>query len=138
VGSGYAVTRTLFEDEYITLTLDEARSLVRYIRSDVPFTSMTVMRALHARIAALIPEDAGLKLLLDVRQAPSRNDPEFETEIMRAFGTFLPKFDAHAVVARTAAGRLQAQRLERQHNTKEPGVFDNEAEALRFLGMRPQ
>lgn len=128
------MSRVLFTDSYVTLSIDDARGLVRYVRSGTPFTSLNVVRTIHFELGEAIPARAGLKLLLDFRKGPSRNDPEFEKEIMRAFGPLLRKFEAHAVLVRTAAGRLQATRLERQHNPKAPGIFASEADALRFLG----
>ncbi len=128
--------RVLFSDAHVTLTLDEESGLVRYVRSGERFPSLDVLRAVHEQIAAAAPiaRRERLKLLLDVRQAPPRNDEAFEAEITRALVGFMPRFVAHAVLVKSAAGRLQSQRLARQRGDN-MAVFDEEADALRHLGV---
>ena len=127
--------KTLLTDPLLTVTLDEAPGLVRYRRTREPFQSLDTMRALHDRLFELLSELPlkKLKLLVDVRDAPPRNDPAFEEEISRIVGLITSKFAAHAVLVRSAVGLLQVQRLERTHNARGVSVFTNEAEALRYL-----
>jgi hypothetical protein len=77
----------------------------------------------------------GLKLLIDVRDAPPRNDAAFEAVITRLLEAFIKRFSAHAFLVRSAVGRLQTQRLARQRGNEHPLVFDDEEDALRHLGV---
>jgi hypothetical protein len=128
-----ASVRVLFTDDHVALTLDEEAGLVRYVRTRQRFPSMDVLRLVHEAIVSALPSgsQARLKLLIDVRAAPPRNDEAFEAEIARAFSGFLPRFAAHAVLVKSAAGRLQVQRL----RGGRVGVFETEADALRYLGI---
>jgi hypothetical protein len=78
-----------------------------------------------------------LKLLLDLRAAPPRNDEDFEKEASRALGSFLPTFKAHAVLMKTAVGRLQAQRMTGPERSDRLSIFTSEPEALAHLGVKP-
>ena len=133
------MTRVLYEDAHVTLSVDDAAGLVRYVRSSERFVSIDDVRAVHQRIADLaimIPRN-GLKLLLDVREAPARNDEAFEQEITRALQAFTPRFGAHAMLVRSAVGRLQTHRLARERGEVSPPIFGDEAEALQYLGVGP-
>jgi hypothetical protein len=129
------VARVLFEDRYVSLTLDPARGLVRYVRTREPFPTLDAMRASNAAIAAsgagLLR--ASLTLLLDLREAPPRNDEDFESEATKALARFAPGFKAHAFLVKTAVGRLQATRMTRDRGDPAQ-VFITEAEALAHLG----
>ena len=133
------MTRVLYADAHVTLSVDDAAGLVRYVRSAERFASLEDVRALHQKIADLalsIPRN-GLKLLLDVREAPARNDEAFEREITRALQAFTPRFGAHAMLVKSAVGRLQTHRLARERGEGSPPIFGDEVEALQYLGVGP-
>jgi hypothetical protein len=93
------------------------------------------MRASNEDVAA---SGAGLlrvslTLLLDLRDAPPRNDEDFESEATKALARFAPGFKAHAFLVKTAVGRLQATRMTRDRGDTAQ-VFVTEAEALAHLG----
>jgi hypothetical protein len=72
---------------------------------------------------------------MDVREAPPRNDAEFEHEMMQRLEAFLPLFAAHAFIIKSAVGRLQTQRLARERGTSAPIMCTSEDEALHALGL---
>jgi hypothetical protein len=74
-----------------------------------------------------------LTLLLDVRDAPPRNDDEFEREIGRALEAFLPRFVAHATLVKSAAGLLQVRRIEKARGPSQRPVFEDEWAAIAYL-----
>jgi hypothetical protein len=76
-----------------------------------------------------------MKLLVDVREAPPRNDPAFEREVTKVIGAIISKFAGHAVLVKTAVGVLQVQRLERARQADAAAVFQNEADAFKYLGL---
>jgi hypothetical protein len=124
----------LYSDAHVTVTIDEA-GLVRYVRSGEPYPSLDALRELHQKmrgaLASLPP--GRLVLLVDVRQAPARNDDPFEREIMQALQAIVPRFSAHAVLVKSAVGRLQAQRMAKSRSDDTLKVFANEPEALEHL-----
>ncbi len=131
------LSRVLFTDAHVTVVFDEARGLVRYTRSREPFASVADTSASHEKMGSALPPflPTGLKLLIDVRDAPPRNDAAFETVVTRLLEAFIKRFSAHAFLVRSAVGRLQTQRLARQRGNEHPLVFDDEEDALRHLGV---
>ena len=123
-----------YQDEWVTLSFDDVTNVVRYTRSDVPYRDLTDMDRSHAGLAAVAPQLLpGMKLLMDVWLAPPRNDGAFETKTNAALDVFL-LFAKHATLVRTAVGKLQTARLARERGTA-AYVFDDEAEALAYLGV---
>ncbi len=54
----------------------------------------------------------------------------------RALVAFLQRFGAYAFLVKSAVGRLQTQRLARMRGENRVPVFDDENEALRYLGVQ--
>jgi hypothetical protein len=131
------LSRVVYTDAHITLAMDEAHGLVQYTRSALPFSSVDAMSAAHEKMTAAFPAflPKGLKLLVDVREAPPRNDDAFEAVVMKLMGAFTKRFAAHAFLVKSAVGRLQTNRLARVRGSAAPAIFDDEREALRFLGI---
>jgi hypothetical protein len=125
--------QVLYEDAWITLSFDEPRGLVRYTRNDVPYGDATNLDRSFAgvgKVAAQVPR--GSKLLIDIRNAPPRNDAAFETKTNAALGSFLGRFVRNATLVRSAVGKLQTARLARERGTQ-AHTFEDEAEALAYL-----
>jgi hypothetical protein len=125
--------RTLVDDGWVTLTIDPAIGLVCYQRTEKPYASLAELEAANARVAAaLATMGPGMRLLLDVRRAPPRNDEAFEKHINHDVDGFTRRFAKTAMLVRTVVGKLQAKRLAGQRGV-DPHVFDDEAAALAFL-----
>lgn len=127
---------TVFADDYVVVSVDRERSVVRYTRSSRAFPSIDEVRAVHdgvARALAAVSSER-LALLIDVREAPPRNDESFEREIAPRIARFVPGFRAHAFLVKSAAGRLQARRLATSSGDSPDAVFSSESEALAHLG----
>jgi hypothetical protein len=132
------LNRVLLADPHLTVTLDEETGLVRYVRSREPYATLDVARTIHEKLPYVLPAQGQrrpLKLLIDVRAAPPRNDDAFEKEILRLFATFIMRFTAHAFLVKSAAGRLQTQRMAKERGGGDAAVFDEEKAALRHLGV---
>lgn len=71
-------------------------------------------------------------LLVDMRAAPQRNDPEFEQAASHQPAVLSAGFIRVAVLVRTASGRLQVGRHIRTQNISMQ-MFNDEAEAMLFL-----
>jgi hypothetical protein len=130
------MAETLYGDEWITVTFDAGTGLVRYTRSDVPYPDVqAVERSFAALRAAGRKVPLGTKLLIDTRRAPPRNDPAFEAYVQRATAEFVTRFSRVATLMRTAVGKLQVARLAHERGAEKPHVFDDEHQALLYLGI---
>jgi hypothetical protein len=128
----------LYKDEWVTVSFDPASGVVRYQRTAVPYGGVGDIERSYAAIREVIQLLApGMKLLIDVRLAPPRNDAAFESKANGAIDAFVAKFVKHATLVRTAVGRLQTVRLAQERGA-EPHVFDDEAAALAYLGAAPR
>src|SRR4051812_36840230 len=107
------MSRVLFADVHVTVTFDVHGGLVCYRRTQAPYASLDVVRDLHEQLQVVLHtlSQGPLKLLLDTRDAPPRNDPGFETEISKAMQAFIVRFAVRAVLVKSAVGKLQVQRL---------------------------
>lgn len=126
--------KQIFRNEYFTALVDEGTGIVRNIRSDKPFTSM---RDLEVSFEGLIKalDDLGRAryvLLIDIRAAPGRNDPEFEAALQRFRLRWIGGFRKAGVLVQSAVGLLQVKRYAKQDGMTRL-VTDDEAELVRYL-----
>jgi hypothetical protein len=129
--------RTLVGNAYFRLTEDDTAGVYRLVRTATPFPSARALRTTAAeveRVASTLPRGSGL--LIDAREAPARNDQEFEEEFKLARRPILANFRRVAVLVRTAVGRLQVNRYAREDGVAAQAVFGEEADALAFLRRR--
>jgi hypothetical protein len=71
-------------------------------------------------------------LLIDVRAAPGRNDPEFEQKFVPIRQKLQKGFRRIAILVRSTSGKLQAQRYGRADKLAS-AVFDDPAAAVAWL-----
>ncbi|WPB75153.1 hypothetical protein KYC5002_39925 [Archangium violaceum] len=126
--------KQIFRNEYFTALVDEETGIVRNIRGDKPFTSM---RDLEVCFEGLIKalDDLGrarYTLLIDIRAAPGRNDPEFEEALQRVRLRWIGGFRKVGVLVQSAVGLLQVKRYAKQDGLNRL-VTDDEAELVRYL-----
>jgi hypothetical protein len=126
----------LYKDQWIAISFDPQTGLVRYSRSEVPYPDLdTVERSFASMRAVVLPINPGRTLLIDVRLAPPRNDAAFEAHINRAIEGVWRRFGKVATLVQTAVGKLQTVRLAHERGVDRPRVFDDEQEALAYLGV---
>jgi hypothetical protein len=108
--------------------------IVRVTRSNEPFATIAELheslRSLNAHLDSV--RRASYRVLVDTRQAPSRNDPEFERAFAPHRAQMLAGFERRAVLVRSLAGKLQVQRHSRE-DAVDNQVFTEEAKALAWL-----
>jgi hypothetical protein len=75
-----------------------------------------------------------LGLLIDTREGPLRNDPEFERMVAPYQVQMMTGFARIAVLVKTPAGKLQTERLAAMMRTVK--VFTDEAKAIAFASER--
>ncbi len=126
------------ETPYGTLVIDEPRRWVEFRRSPLRLAADEVTRAFTPFVEAVERLDRSrYVLLIDARDGPMNNDPEFEKAMLPMMSAINRGFRLRAVVLRTAAGKLQATRADRtiQHtdNLSAARVFDDDSEARTYL-----
>jgi hypothetical protein len=71
-----------------------------------------------------------MALVIDLRRAPGRNDPDFEEKLFPTFRTIVSRFPRQATLVKSEVGKMQVRRLDEAART---AIFTDEAEALRFV-----
>jgi hypothetical protein len=124
--------RDLVANVHFQVTFDESARLVRIVRTAVSYASTEEMETSMGEVArelAVVPP--GCALILDSRESPMRNDPEFEAAFAKARAPILARFERVAVLVKSAVGKLQVRRYSREAGGEEKvQVFDDEAKAL--------
>jgi len=119
---------------YFTLSHDDARGIWRLTRSSVPLALADVEAAFSPVVRAVERvERTRAGLLIDIRDAPFRNDPPLEVELDRQMRRVIAGFLRFAVLVKTSTGALQVSRVSRQQHQDEPFVFRDEMDAVAFL-----
>lgn len=85
---------------------------IEVTRTAEPFESIEEMRAAFTEVSKVLDREGRhtSALLVDTRAAPPRNDPEFEAAFDPIRVALLSGFPKIALLVRTTAGRLQAER----------------------------
>ena len=128
--------RQVWVSAYFSVRADAKRKVVRVERSSKGFEGGHDLFSEFQKLNRELDKigRASYALLVDLRAAPGRNDPQFEEQFANHRVRLLTGFRRAVVLVRTAAGKMQAERLRRTDQLAEHvRVFDNEAEALAFL-----
>lgn len=130
--------QSVFTSDYYLVHLDEDR-VVHFKRTATAWPSLdTAKRETDACVtairAALGPDARGPGLLMDFRDARSRNDEAFEDTMSNYRDAMRENFDRVAVVVKSAVGRLQIDRLN-QGLSNAPHVFDDPERAKAWLTL---
>jgi hypothetical protein len=126
--------RVLASTTHFSLSFDDGIGLCRLIRTNEAIEVSGIAAAFNPIHAALRQIDRTRSLLLiDVRQAPLRNDPALEVGIDREIHVIVAGFVRWGVLVRTSAGALQVNRVSRVRRPEDPAVFRDEAEAVAWL-----
>lgn len=124
----------LYHDEYLTMTLEEGGALVRLTRTDRQFPDLAQLERIYDEVCRILDRlgRGGRGLLSDLRRAPGRNDPSFESALHKVLPRLLTGFDRSAACVATAVGGLQLRRMSREGNI-ERMVSTDELELVRYL-----
>jgi len=126
--------RALVSNEYCRVVFDPRTQIARFTRTSAPIQSLEqAARHFGEAIAALDALGrARIRLIIDSREAPMKNDPQYETamaEHRRQVARGIPRI---AVIVKTAVGRLHAQRLGKEDHLRQ-AVVGTDEEALEYL-----
>ena len=108
--------------------------MVRVARTATSFADANELERAHGELLEVLgrlPREQ-LGVLVDLRWAPARNDPEFERLMPRYRRGIFEAFARRAVLVMTAVGKLHVQRHARNDGFDDLRVFTDEAEAVAF------
>lgn len=124
----------LLANQYWAMTEDAERRVVVLIRSASPVRSIPDLVAQNEEVIARIrSEHAVFGVVVDMRQAVPRNDPEFENAMHQLRQELQLRFRRLAVLIESAMGVLQVDRLTRIEETQ---VFGTQSESAAFKFAR--
>lgn len=123
----------VYRDDYYVVRVEPG--LLRLERTATAYPTMAAMHESNLGLAAALRSSGLRRVLLDLRKGPpGRNDATFESESAPWRIQLARECERVAILVRSVAGKLQAQRLSRDE--KRDGVanvFMSEAEALAYL-----
>ena len=125
----------LFRTAHVVVSRDPREPFVRLVRTAEPIRSPREVHDVADGLDRTVPrsERATMGMLTDVRNAPLRNDPGFEETIAPLVTALADGFGRHAVLVRTAVGKLQVARQSRGSKGTATQVFDDERDAVAHL-----
>lgn len=130
IGAGELTS--LISTEYWLMEEDTSRHLVYLKRHALPIDSIDDLRAQNAAIVQQFrAEYREFGIVVDMRQAPSRNDPEFEDAMGHLRKALSSQFRRVAVLVTSAMGVLQVNRIGRNEGA-ETFATQSETAARRF------
>jgi hypothetical protein len=131
-------TALIAEDEYFRIELSTPGPVLRVVRSRLPLVGADAADRAHRQLVERLDRlsKRAWPLLVDLREAPPRNDPEFEQIVQRYRRAIFEGFERSAVLVRTAAGVAQLTRHLREDRIAAP-VFDDEDAALAYVTSPP-
>jgi hypothetical protein len=132
------VKTTLLENAHWLVEEDASRRVVWLRRTGLTFASIREVTIANDRIIQkLVAQHRHWGVVVDMRAAPSRNDPAFEAAMYGLRAAVEARFARTAVLLGTAVGMLQVNRLTRADGATSFATRD-EAAALRFACGEPQ
>jgi len=123
--------KIVYSDDFIVAVEDPSARLFRVTRNATPYINTDSLLKQIDVVRDYLRDHPKHTLLLDMRNAPLRNDPAFEAAA-HEMGQVTRRFHRTAVLVRTAVGGLQARRMQRERGSNNR-VFDDEAAAIAYL-----
>jgi hypothetical protein len=123
---------------FVSVSVDHAQGVARVTRSALRAPSVDeITAAFDQAVRELDQLDRKrLRLLIDLRAAPGRNDPEFEQAMTTRRRELMRGFPKVAILVQTPVGELQVARITREDGS-DSRVFSDETKAVAWLGAGP-
>ncbi len=124
----------LLDNAFVSVTVDPMRGVARVTRSGQRSESIAELTGAFDRAIAVLDtlDRHLLRLLVDLRAAPGRNDPEFERAMATRRSQLMRAFIRVAILVQTPVGELQVGRITREDGSN-AHVFSDEAKAFVWL-----
>ena len=119
---------------HFELAVDKGRSLVHLGRTTAPFDTILQMEQQYALVFAALDRIGrrGMRLLIDLRRAPGRNDPAFDLAMKRVRPKLFAGFTRVAILVQSTVGALHVTRHAREDGL-EALVSTDEARLFEYL-----
>jgi hypothetical protein len=129
-----AVPRRLYTTRHWLFEEKREQKLLVLQRTPVAWPSLTQLREEnHALLALLREEQRPYGLLVDMRQAPIRNDADFEGAMADLRNQLTTHFQRVSILLESNLGELQVTRIERDERRQGTITTRSESAALKFL-----
>jgi hypothetical protein len=130
------MARELLRTKHFVLTVDEEHQVIRRTRTAERFASLDELHEAYADLLRALDaiDRVHYAQLIDAREAPPRNDPEFEAAVTRMHTSLYRDFRRSAVLVHTAVGKLQVKRMLDASGVDAPAFTDEEAALLYLQG----
>jgi sulfite reductase (NADPH) flavoprotein alpha-component len=123
----------LYASEHWIFEEDPEQCIATLQRTPVPWTSLAQLKHENeAILSGLAPRQQEHGLLVDMRQAPIRNDAEFENAMAKLRLVLTAHFKRTAILLDSNLGELQVTRIERDER-RNALATRSESTALKFL-----
>ncbi|MEY4548594.1 MAG: hypothetical protein RL685_4789 [Pseudomonadota bacterium] len=129
-------SESLIDNRFVSVRRTLGRpGLVRVVRTTLPIETLEQVDEVWGAVSrTLIPLDrARHVLLMDMRDAPGRNDDAFERRVAKYRSATVQGFLRVAVLVRSLPGQLQVQRHAREDGLGMVHIFASEPAALEWL-----
>jgi hypothetical protein len=128
----------IYQGKHFVVQHFRASAYVRVIRSATPFESLSEATSgldeCHSALAGIDFKRYGI--LFDWRNAPLSTDPDLHKALVVRIDEIAVLFARRVFLVRAGVGTMQVNRIGRTLSTGVLEVFQDEAEALEFLGRR--
>lgn len=126
--------RDLLQNQFFAIQLIKTLGVVRFKRKSKRFSSLEEVAQRYQEATRIVSSlnKKDLKLLVDLREAPIRNDPGFEEIVAPLRKELFSGFSQAAILVRSAVGVLHVTRNAREDEIQ-AGVFQDEADAFSYL-----
>jgi len=126
--------KQLLGNAFVSVSIDRVSGVARVTRSVQRAESVEEITAAFDRAIEVLDtlDRERLRLLIDLRAAPGRNDAEFERAMAPRRHQLMRAFAAVAILVQTPVGNLQVGRITREDGANAL-VFNDEAKALSWL-----
>lgn len=125
-------SQTLLSDEFWTVEEQVKERVVILRRTPTPVDSIEMLIASNERVIGLMQlKHRQFGIIVDMRQAPQRNDADFENAMLKLRVAVATNFMRVAVLLESATGVLQVNRIGRNDGAETFATL-NEFAALRF------
>ena len=133
-GSPNALPHRVYTSRHWLFEEQPEKRLAVLSRTPAVWSSLAELRAENETILGLLRDDQrGCGLLVDMREAPIRNDPEFEDAMAELRQRLTSHFERTSILLESEIGELQVTRLERDERRPTTVTTRSESTALKFL-----
>ena len=125
----------LLATAYGSIIWDTNHSIARFVRTSLGYATVEDIEREGTLVERALQKAGKIRLLVDLRAAIPRNDPEFEADIVKFRRKLWGGGQKIAILVNTAMGALQVKRHMREDGVTVE-VFTQEAAALAYLAQR--